>query len=39
MEGIILAATAVTFETGSSLDGRIMAQTFCALQQATITQP
>jgi hypothetical protein len=39
MEGIILGKTAVTFETGSSLVGRIMAQTFCALQKATITAP
>jgi hypothetical protein len=39
MEGIILGKTAVTFETGSSLTGRIFAQTHCALQKATITQP
>jgi hypothetical protein len=39
LEGILLAKTAVTFETGSSLNGRILAQTHCALQVATIAQP
>jgi hypothetical protein len=39
MEGIILVKTAVLFETGSSLKGRILTQTFCALQKATITEP
>jgi hypothetical protein len=36
--GIILAATDVTFFTGASLDGLILAQTACVLQMATITQ-
>jgi hypothetical protein len=39
MHGIILAKTNVAFLTGSSLTGRIFAQTQCALQMATITQP
>jgi hypothetical protein len=39
MEGILLVKTAVTFETGSSLNGRILAQTACTLQVANITQP
>jgi hypothetical protein len=39
MEGIILGKTAVTFVTESSLNGRILAQTACVLQKATITQP
>jgi hypothetical protein len=39
LEGILLAKTAVTFITGSSLNGRILAQTAVALQMATITQP
>jgi hypothetical protein len=39
MEGIILGFTSVTFITGSSLNGRILAQTACSLQQATITAP
>jgi hypothetical protein len=39
MEGVILGKTHVVFETGSSLNGRIYAQTVCALQMATITEP
>jgi hypothetical protein len=39
MEGVILGATAATFITGSSLNGRVLVQTACALQKATITQP
>ncbi|MGK3735132.1 MAG: hypothetical protein ACI8RD_007847 [Bacillariaceae sp.] len=39
MEGILLVATAVTFITGSSLNGRVLSQTMVALQKATITQP
>jgi hypothetical protein len=39
MEGIILGKTAVTFITGSSLSGRILAQTACTLDKATITKP
>jgi hypothetical protein len=39
MEGIILTATAATFITGSTLNGRIYAQTAVALQQAIITHP
>jgi hypothetical protein len=39
MEGTILAKTTVTFITGSSLNGRILAQTLVALQMATITHP
>jgi hypothetical protein len=39
MEGILLVKTAVLFKTGSSLDGRVLAQTACNLQKATITQP
>ena len=39
MEGIILAKTSVLFETGSSLNGRVLAQTACALQMVNITEP
>jgi hypothetical protein len=39
MEGIILAKTRVDFITGSSLNGRVLTQTACNLQSATITQP
>jgi hypothetical protein len=37
MEGTILCATGVTFKTGSSLTGRILAQTNAVLQATTIT--
>jgi hypothetical protein len=36
MEGILLVKTDVLFETGSSLNGRVLAQTACNLQKATI---
>jgi hypothetical protein len=36
MEGTLLVKTAVTFITGSSLGGRVLAQTACVLQSATI---
>jgi hypothetical protein len=39
MEGILLVKTDVTFLTGSSLNGRVLSQTACNLQSATITQP
>ena len=39
MKGILLVKTAVTFLTGSNLDGRILAQTRCNLEVATITEP
>jgi hypothetical protein len=39
MEGIIMTYTAVTFLTGSTLNGRIFAQTAVALQMAIITCP
>jgi hypothetical protein len=39
MEGILLAKAAVTFVTGSSLNGRILSQTRVNLQMATITEP
>jgi hypothetical protein len=39
MEGILLVKTDVTFVTGSSLTGRVLAQTACNLQMATITNP
>jgi hypothetical protein len=38
MEGILLVKTDVLFKTGSSLNGRVLAQTACNLQSATITQ-
>jgi hypothetical protein len=39
MKGILLVKTAVTFTTGSTLNGRVLTQTACNLQMATITQP
>jgi hypothetical protein len=39
MEGILLVKTAVLFETDSSLTGRVLAQTTCDLQSATIVEP
>jgi hypothetical protein len=36
LQGVLLVKTAVTFNTGSSLDGRVLAQTACNLQMATI---
>jgi Ice-binding-like/Bacterial Ig-like domain len=38
-EGVILSKTAVTLQTGATMNGRVLAQTQVALQQATITQP
>ena len=37
MKGILLVQTDVTFVTGSTLNGRVLAQTACVLQKATIT--
>ena len=37
MKGILLVKTDVTFITGSTLNGRVLAQTACVLQMATIT--
>jgi hypothetical protein len=38
-EGIFLVKTKAVFKTGSSLNGRILAQTACTLGMATITVP
>jgi len=38
-EGVILSKTAITLQTGATMNGRALAQTQVALQQATITQP
>lgn len=38
-EGIILAAAGITMQTGSSVNGRLLAQTAVALQMATVTRP
>jgi hypothetical protein len=38
LEGIFLVKTKVVFKSGSSLNGRILAQTASNLDSATITQ-
>lgn len=38
-EGIMLSQTAVTLQTGASINGRLLAQTAVALAGATVTQP
>jgi hypothetical protein len=38
-EGIVLAKTDITLQTGATMNGRALAQTQVALQQATLTQP
>jgi hypothetical protein len=39
MEGILMVKTHVALQTNSSINGRIMAQTACTLQQANVTAP
>ena len=39
MKGIILCATSIVFETGSSLVGAALAQTAVTLDAATIVKP
>jgi hypothetical protein len=38
-EGVVLAKTAITLETGASMNGRALAQTQVVLQKATVTRP
>ena len=38
-EGILLAETGVTLQTGGTANGRILAQTAVALQKATVVAP
>jgi hypothetical protein len=37
-EGIVLSKTAIHLETGSSINGRLLAQTAVTLDQATVTE-
>ena len=37
LEGVLLVKTKAVFKTGSSLNGRILSQTACTLDKATIT--
>jgi hypothetical protein len=39
LEGIFLVATKAVFQTESSLKGRVLAETACTLDAATVTQP
>ncbi|KAJ1464593.1 hypothetical protein T484DRAFT_3164825 [Baffinella frigidus] len=39
LEGVFLVKSHAAFKTGSSLNGRVLAQTACTLDAATITQP
>jgi len=39
MAGVLLVKTAVTMKTGSSLNGRVLAQTAVVLQVATVAEP
>jgi hypothetical protein len=39
LEGIILVKTHAAFKTGSSINGRILAQTACTLDRVTVTEP
>lgn len=39
LEGVLLVKSAAIFETSSSLNGRILAQTACTLEKAIITAP
>jgi hypothetical protein len=38
-EGIVLSQTAITLETGASIDGRLLAQTAVDIASATVTAP
>jgi hypothetical protein len=38
-EGVLLSKTAITLQTGATMNGRALAQTAVALQSATIVQP
>ncbi|MFL5275882.1 MAG: ice-binding family protein, partial [Myxococcales bacterium] len=38
-EGVLLSKTGITLQTGATMNGRALAQTKVAIDQATITQP
>jgi Ice-binding-like/Bacterial Ig-like domain len=39
LEGVVLCATAITLETGSSVHGRLLAQTAVSLDGSTVVEP
>ena len=39
LEGVVLCKTAITLETGATMNGRALAQTQVAMQKATVTRP
>jgi hypothetical protein len=38
-EGVILGKTSITLQTGMSMNGRALSQTFVACQKATVVAP
>gem|GEM_PF-561552 len=38
-EGVILSQTSISFDTGSTINGRLLAQTAVTLKSSTVTQP
>jgi hypothetical protein len=38
-EGVVLCATAITLETGASINGRLLAQTAVSLDSSTVAEP
>ena len=38
-EGVILGQTAITMNTGASINGRLLAQTAVAIQSSVVAQP
>ena len=38
-EGILLGSTGITFQTGSSINGRLLSQSAVSLQQTSVVSP
>jgi hypothetical protein len=38
-EGILLGSTGIAFQTGSSINGRLLSQTAVSLQQTSVVSP
>ena len=39
LEGVILGKTAITLQTGASINGRLLAQTAVSVAGSTVVQP